>query len=465
MAPPSWPEPSRSWPSRRRWPSGRRRPVACRVLAGPVDVTARRPRSACAPASWPGSGSASASSTALARAADVSWPPVLAASASSVSVSVRTSVRIGELLSRTTFRGEERSVGGGHRTARTVFARLRTTIASVMDRVALTCLVTRALVATGRRALGSVNCSAVFGDRPASHGRDGTYEGVDRAFDTMPGMADDAELDADLLALAVRVAAGGAALAQDAREQAITEVGTKSTDTDVVTAGRPTRSSGYIVAELAAARPGRRGARRGVRRRCGGAARVAGALDPRPDRRHRQLPLRPAALRRVARGRGRRRSWSPAWCATRPPATSGRRSAAAAPTVARRPRRADRLDGDRPGPGADRHRIRLRPGATGASGARCWPVWPSASGTSAGSARPRSICAWPPRAASTRYYEKGLNAWDHGGRRAGRGRGRAGGHRPATAGRRTMSLLVAAPPAIHGRLLPVLADLDAAGGP
>jgi myo-inositol-1(or 4)-monophosphatase len=29
----------------------------------------------------------------------------------------------------------------------------------------------------------------------------------------------------------------------------------------------------------------------------------------------------------------------------------------------------------------------------------------------------------------------------------------------------TMSLLVAAPPALHGRLLSVLSDLDAAGGP
>ena len=35
------------------------------------------------------------------------------------------------------------------------------------------------------------------------------------------------------------------------------------------------------------------------------------------------------------------------------------------------------------------------------------------SATSAGSARPRWTCAWPPRAAVDAYYEKGLNAWDH----------------------------------------------------
>ena len=58
----------------------------------------------------------------------------------------------------------------------------------------------------------------------------------------------------DLLALAVRVAEGGAALAQDAREQAITQVRTKSTDTDVVTAGDQAVER-YILGELAAARP------------------------------------------------------------------------------------------------------------------------------------------------------------------------------------------------------------------
>ena len=62
------------------------------------------------------------------------------------------------------------------------------------------------------------------------------------------------------------------------------------------------------------------------------------------------------------------------------------------------------------------------------------------------------------------YYEAGLNSWDM-----------AAGALIATeaglevtgvdGGPPTMSLLVAAPPAIHGRLLPVLADLDAAGGP
>ncbi len=69
----------------------------------------------------------------------------------------------------------------------------------------------------------------------------------------------------DLLALAVRVAEGGAALAQDAREQAITHVGTKSTDTDVVTAGDE-EVERYILARAGRGPSRRRGAQRGVRR-------------------------------------------------------------------------------------------------------------------------------------------------------------------------------------------------------
>ena len=46
------------------------------------------------------------------------------------------------------------------------------------------------------------------------------------------------------------------------------------------------------------------------------------ALGRRPDRRHRELPLRPARLRRVGRGGGRRRRWSRASCVTSRPASS-----------------------------------------------------------------------------------------------------------------------------------------------
>ena len=58
----------------------------------------------------------------------------------------------------------------------------------------------------------------------------------------------------ELLALAVRVAAGGAALARDTRRQAITHVQTKSTDTDVVTAADHAVER-HILSELAAVRP------------------------------------------------------------------------------------------------------------------------------------------------------------------------------------------------------------------
>jgi myo-inositol-1(or 4)-monophosphatase len=58
----------------------------------------------------------------------------------------------------------------------------------------------------------------------------------------------------ELLALAERVAGGGAVLAQDMREEAITQVRTKSTDTDVVTAADHAVER-YILSELASVRP------------------------------------------------------------------------------------------------------------------------------------------------------------------------------------------------------------------
>jgi myo-inositol-1(or 4)-monophosphatase len=57
-----------------------------------------------------------------------------------------------------------------------------------------------------------------------------------------------------LLALAVRVAAGGAALARDAREAAITRIRTKSTRTDVVTEADHAVER-YVIAGLRAERP------------------------------------------------------------------------------------------------------------------------------------------------------------------------------------------------------------------
>jgi myo-inositol-1(or 4)-monophosphatase len=59
----------------------------------------------------------------------------------------------------------------------------------------------------------------------------------------------------ELLKLAVRVAAEGAELARRTRAESITQVSTKSTDTDVVTAGDHAVDR-HIAAALAAARPG-----------------------------------------------------------------------------------------------------------------------------------------------------------------------------------------------------------------
>src|SRR5689334_89776 len=71
-----------------------------------------------------------------------------------------------------------------------------------------------------------------------------------------PKLGSDRRPDAsELLKLAVKVAAEGAELARRTREEAITEVTTKSTETDVVTAGDHAVDR-HIVAALAAARPG-----------------------------------------------------------------------------------------------------------------------------------------------------------------------------------------------------------------
>ena len=87
---------------------------------------------------------------------------------------------------------------------------------------------------------------------------------------------------------------------------------------------RPTERARTLIRErLLGARPGRRVPRRGGRRRRRDLGRP---LDRRPDRRHRELPLRPAALRRLdRRGRGTTR-WSPGWCSA-PPRAGVRRHA------------------------------------------------------------------------------------------------------------------------------------------
>ncbi len=266
----------------------------------------------------------------------------------------------------------------------------------------------------------------------------------------------------DLLALAVRVAEGGAALAQNAREQAITQVGTKSTDTDVVTAGDEAVER-YILGELAAARPDdavlseESGAVAAVRE-----SRVRWVLDPidgtvnylygvpyyavslaaevdgvvvaavvhNPATGEQWTALRGGGAYRGAYGHGRRLNGS-----TETDLGHALIATGFGYHPARRRHQAAVLAGL-----AERIRDIRR------FGSAALDLCLAAEGTVDG------------------YYEAGLNFWDM-----------AAGALIATeaglevtgvdGGPPTMSLLVAAPPAIHGRLLPVLADLDAAGGP
>jgi myo-inositol-1(or 4)-monophosphatase len=266
----------------------------------------------------------------------------------------------------------------------------------------------------------------------------------------------------ELLALAVRVAEGGAALAQHVREQAITQVGTKSTDTDVVTAGDQAVER-YILAELATARPDD-----AVLSEESGAigtvhdARVRWILDPidgtvnylygvpyyavslaaevdgevvaavvnNPATGEQWTALRGGGAYKGAYGRGGRLSGS----------TETELGQALIATgfgyhPARRRHQAAVLAGL-----AERIRDIRRFGSAAVD------LCLAAEGIVDG------------------FYEAGLNSWDMA----------AGALIAAEAGLAvtgvdggppTMSLLVAAPPALHGRLLSVLSDLDAAGGP
>ena len=83
-----------------------------------------------------------------------------------------------------------------------------------------------------------------------------------------------------------------------------TVAGTKSSDVDVVT--EADRACEELIRDRLLGGPPRR--RRSSARRAATSPGTTGrALDRRPDRRHRELPLRPAAVRRVDRRRARRR--------------------------------------------------------------------------------------------------------------------------------------------------------------
>ena len=107
----------------------------------------------------------------------------------------------------------------------------------------------------------------------------------------------------ELRDLALEAARAAAAHIRERRTHGVQVADTKSSDVDVVT--QPDRESEALIRRLVLERrPGRRVPGRGDRRR----VRLLGrALGRRPDRRHRQLPLRPAGVLRLDRRRGRRR--------------------------------------------------------------------------------------------------------------------------------------------------------------
>ena len=154
------------------------------------------------------------------------------------------------------------------------------------------------------------------------------------------------------------------------RASAGDQVDVKSSPVDVVTAV-DTASEELIVGRLLG-RPARR-------RRAGGGGRRPGrhqrrALDRRPDRRHGQLPLRPARLRGVHRRRGRRRGRAPGRSSTWPPAScSPPRPAAGRPLST--PAGRDRCGCAGSGPASLEqtlvgHRLRLPGGAAAGAGRR-----------------------------------------------------------------------------------------------
>ena len=137
---------------------------------------------------------------------------------------------------------------------------------------------------------------------------------------------------------------------------------------------------------------GRRGPGRGVGRR----RRWTGPVDPRPDRRHRELPVRPAGVRCVAGRRGRRYSRR-----RRGPQCRHRTGVDRGPRRRGVPRRppADRLDRDGPCTGAAGDRLRVRSGAAGVPGAGTRRA--AAAGARRAPVRGGSTCAWRPKGPST----------------------------------------------------------------
>ena len=230
-----------------------------------------------------------------------------------------------------------------------------------------------------------------------------------------------------------------------ARARGVTVADTKSSDVDVVT--EADRASEALI-RRAAARARAPTTRSSARRASDAAGHLGRALDRRPDRRHRELPLRPPAVRRLDRRRGRRRGRRRAWSLNAATGRRVRRRPAGRPGAdpRRRPDRASaarrrcpqRLVGT--GFSYDAGLRALQAGGGGAAAAR-------GCATSAASARAPWTCATSPRGALDAYVEEGVNLWDHAaGALVGPEAGRP--HRAAPSGLGGRDLMVCAP--AHG---------------
>jgi myo-inositol-1(or 4)-monophosphatase len=267
-----------------------------------------------------------------------------------------------------------------------------------------------------------------------------------------------ASTPAELLALAVRIAREAADVARRARDEAITDVATKSTATDVVTAA-DREVERRVVAELRRVRPGddvlgeEYGAAPGGR-----PGAVRWILDPIDGTVNYLYGLPQYAVSLAAEVAGvvvagvvRNPATGDEWTATLGGGAwrAGRRLTGSTRTSLDQTLLATGFGYD---PARRAHQ--------GAVLARLIPLVRDVRRFGAASL---DLCHAAEGAVDA-YFEKGLNLWDHA----------AGGLVATEAGLRVTGLdgappgpdlLIAAPPAIHGLLHDLLAELDAAGGP
>ena len=185
---------------------------------------------------------------------------------------------------------------------------------------------------------------------------------------------------------------------------------TKSSPIDIVT--EADRAAEELIRDRLLARPARRRVpRRGGRRRAGTSGR---ALGRRPDRRHRELPLRHPALRRLDRRRASTAEVGGRGGARRPPrAWSTPRTLGGGADLRRRARSGSAARRTA-GAAAGRHRLQLRADGPRAARPAASPrLLPRGPRHPAARARAPSTCArWPPGRLDA-YVEEGAHLWDH----------------------------------------------------